>query len=436
MPFPNPQVNWCFYARWQLFQLSEIPPNISISPEVWNSPRPTSPPGVWQSCDSWQEDSNNSFHRWGPPTFPGLFHQSPDISSTAIKFPSFSRLAVVPHTINPIFSENFRKFFLVANDLYSLPLTYLTPHFSRISGLTITPYTVFTPYLTANSCKFFIRTFPPPIYLFIVFTPYEFPHVFGVCLTHAQHESLSRPAGSRELSPPSSPTLQPWSYVPTLHSVAAAAATSLVPSSAVMWQSPRRHRWSARWARRASRGRAYVTVASPRSRCGENCFTRPWLAHRFFSIAPSTYARRRHRHYLQHYTLITRSGGTAKFADISPNFRRMPSVLRRRRVLQSLHGRGVSVWNLRFSRVVQWCLQCFDTVGWVPGRACGMWKLSNEVLVWLFVGSEVQTVCIWSSWCHCHPKTPSSLASFKSRLVLPLWCQLAQVVLDNTPLNV
>ena len=34
-----------------------------------------------------------------------------------------------------------------------------------------------------------------------------------------------------------------------------------------------------------------------------------------------------------------------------------------------------------------------------------------------------------------HPKTPSSLASFKSRLVLPFWYRLTQVVLENRPLN-
>jgi len=34
-----------------------------------------------------------------------------------------------------------------------------------------------------------------------------------------------------------------------------------------------------------------------------------------------------------------------------------------------------------------------------------------------------------------HFKTPSSLASFKSRLVLPFWYQLSQVVLDKRPLN-
>ena len=49
--------------------------------------------------------------------------------------------------------------------------------------------------------------------------------------------------------------------------------------------------------------------------------------------------------------------------------------------------------------------------------------------------SKVQTVCIWSSWRHWHPKTPSSLASFKSKLVLPFCYQLTQVVLEKRPLN-
>ena len=55
--------------------------------------------------------------------------------------------------------------------------------------------------------------------------------------------------------------------------------------------------------------------------------------------------------------------------------------------------------------------------------------------VWLSVWSEVQIVCIWSSWCHCHPQTPSSLASLKSRLVLPFWYRLTQVVLEKRLLN-
>ena len=59
-------------------------------------------------------------------------------------------------------------------------------------------------------------------------------------------------------------------------------------------------------------------------------------------------------------------------------------------------------------------------------------KLSGGVLVWLSVWSKVHT-CIWPSWCHCHSL---SLASVKSRLVLPLWYRLTKVVLEKGPLNV
>ena len=58
-------------------------------------------------------------------------------------------------------------------------------------------------------------------------------------------------------------------------------------------------------------------------------------------------------------------------------------------------------------------------------------KQSGGVLAWLSVWSEVQT-CIWPSWCHCHSL---SLAPVKSRLVLPFWCRLTQVVLEKRPLN-
>ena len=58
-------------------------------------------------------------------------------------------------------------------------------------------------------------------------------------------------------------------------------------------------------------------------------------------------------------------------------------------------------------------------------------KLSGEVLVWLLVWSKVHT-CIWPSWCHCHSL---SLASVKSRFVLPFWYQLTRVVPDKEPLN-
>jgi len=51
-------------------------------------------------------------------------------------------------------------------------------------------------------------------------------------------------------------------------------------------------------------------------------------------------------------------------------------------------------------------------------------KLSGGVLAWLSVWSEVQS-CIWPSWCHCHWL---SLASVKSRFVLPFWYRLTWVV--------
>ena len=58
-------------------------------------------------------------------------------------------------------------------------------------------------------------------------------------------------------------------------------------------------------------------------------------------------------------------------------------------------------------------------------------KLSSGVLAWLSVWSEMQT-CIWSSWCYCHSL---SLASVKSRLVLPFWYRLTRVVPEKGPLN-
>ena len=57
--------------------------------------------------------------------------------------------------------------------------------------------------------------------------------------------------------------------------------------------------------------------------------------------------------------------------------------------------------------------------------------LSGGVLMWLSVWSKVLT-CIWPSWCHCHSL---SLASVRSRLVLPFWYRLTWVVPEKEPLN-
>jgi len=58
-------------------------------------------------------------------------------------------------------------------------------------------------------------------------------------------------------------------------------------------------------------------------------------------------------------------------------------------------------------------------------------KLSGGVLAWLSGWSKVQT-CIRPSGFHCHSL---SLASVKSRLVLPFWYRPTRVVPDKGPLN-
>jgi len=59
------------------------------------------------------------------------------------------------------------------------------------------------------------------------------------------------------------------------------------------------------------------------------------------------------------------------------------------------------------------------------------YAVSGGVLAWLSVWTEMQTRT-WSSWCHCHSP---SLASVKSRLVVPFWYQLTRVVPEKGPLN-
>ena len=62
---------------------------------------------------------------------------------------------------------------------------------------------------------------------------------------------------------------------------------------------------------------------------------------------------------------------------------------------------------------------------WLGGRK-GIQPVKNSggVLEWLSVWSKVQS-CIWPSWCHWNSL---SLASVKSRLVLPFWYRLTRVV--------
>ena len=56
-------------------------------------------------------------------------------------------------------------------------------------------------------------------------------------------------------------------------------------------------------------------------------------------------------------------------------------------------------------------------------------KLSDEVLAWLSVWSELRMICTWSSWCHCHP-----ISSCFVKIQIGLtW--LTQIVLEKRPLN-
>ena len=99
-----------------------------------------------------------------------------------------------------------------------------------------------------------------------------------------------------------------------------------------------------------------------------------------------------------------------------------------------------SVWNLyvfTYLSVVYFITlsAAFSALTLLVGRQKGhpaCKKQSGGVLAWLSVWCEVQT-CIWPSWCHCHSL---SLASVKSRLVLPFWYWLTRVVLEKGPLYV
>jgi len=55
-------------------------------------------------------------------------------------------------------------------------------------------------------------------------------------------------------------------------------------------------------------------------------------------------------------------------------------------------------------------------------------KTSGQVLMWLSVGSELQIMCIWSSWCHCHPII---FCFIKIQNGLSFWCRLTQIVLEK-----
>ena len=103
-------------------------------------------------------------------------------------------------------------------------------------------------------------------------------------------------------------------------------------------------------------------------------------------------------------------------------------------MLLSLSVQSTQFCSLLFYCIVSVLLAFSASLTLLVGRqeghpACKI--LSGGVLAWLSIWSEVQT-CIWPSWCLCHSL---SLASAKSRLVLPFWYRLTRVVLDKGSLN-
>ena len=71
---------------------------------------------------------------------------------------------------------------------------------------------------------------------------------------------------------------------------------------------------------------------------------------------------------------------------------------------------------------------------WLGGRK-GIRPLkiwSDEVLAWLSVWSEVQMICIWFIWCHCHP---ISSCFSKIQNGLSFCYRPTLVVLEKRPLN-
>ena len=141
-----------------------------------------------------------------------------------------------------------------------------------------------------------------------------------------------------------------------------------------------------------------------------------------------------HWHQLDHMQTICTSIHTANHTNTSSlNFYR-PDALPGAQPTVSKHWRQTSQHNngLYYNYHYYTNICAFSALTLLVRRqeghpACK--KLSGGVLVWLSVWSKVQT-CIWPSRCHCHTL---SLASVKSRLVLPFWYRLTRVVQEQGP---
>jgi len=85
-----------------------------------------------------------------------------------------------------------------------------------------------------------------------------------------------------------------------------------------------------------------------------------------------------------------------------------------------------TLWNIWQVNGGQWLISLSPfsalTLIWLVGyqeehAACK--KLSDGVLAWLSVYSEVQMIWIWSCWCHCHPTKQNSDWFYHSDAVYP-----------------
>ena len=79
-------------------------------------------------------------------------------------------------------------------------------------------------------------------------------------------------------------------------------------------------------------------------------------------------------------------------------------------------------------------LKCYCIIyRFTMNRNCVIFCPLSATLLWSDeMRSEVQMICIWFSWCHCHP-----IISCFSKIQngLSFWYQTSQVVLEKRPLN-
>jgi len=92
-----------------------------------------------------------------------------------------------------------------------------------------------------------------------------------------------------------------------------------------------------------------------------------------------------------------------------------------------LPGKRPSRWRILHTRV-KWSVHC--TCSAVLNRL--EWWGTGVVICLEQGANDLHMICIWSSWCHCHPIIS---CSSKIQNDLPFWYRLTQVVLEKRSLN-